>query len=561
MIAIFIYICILISYHTLDCQNFSPTITLSNGQLRGTVNKTAINGKTYYAFRGIPFAKKPLGDLRFAAPVPNDPWTGVLDAVADRDACTQLNILEHFTKESNVVGSEDCLYINVYTTDLKGTLPVMVWVYGGTFWSGSSRYEEFAPDYLLEKDVLYVAFNYRLGVFGFLSTEDDVAPGNWGLKDQILAMKWVKKNVAAFGGDPEKITVFGQSAGAASLSYLLNSKLTEGLYRAAIMQSGNALCTWTLTRQAKSNADKLGLLLGILPTDSKTLVKRLREVDYKKLKVVENLATFSIWLSGNIINGFPFAVVQEPEHEGAVLSGRSYQILESGNFVRVPAIVGFTSFEVAPGIHINLLLRIFAIILLNLKIKPLSLAPYDLTKDLFKKILAGTMIRYKYFKLSPLGLNEQDAFKWATVDEFNRPIREAATLMSKYTDVYYYKFSYQGRLGNPNRTEPGVQHAEDLKYIFYTNATVSPEDALTIKRMVTMWTNFAKTRNPTLSDESDVLKITWVPNTPHIDAEKNITYLNINNTLALQENPDQDDWLFYQNIFKDFGDPSYYVTY
>lgn len=110
----------------------------------------------------------------------------------------------------------------------KTDYSVMVWIYGGAFVHGNSSYISYGPDYLLEKDVIYVSFNYRLGVFGFLSTEDLSCPGNMGLKDQVLALNWVQRNIKYFGGDPDRVTIFGESAGASSVSYLLQSTMTRG---------------------------------------------------------------------------------------------------------------------------------------------------------------------------------------------------------------------------------------------------------------------------------------------------------------------------------------------
>lgn len=112
----------------------------------------------------------------------------------------------------------------------------MVWIYGGGFVAGNSSYTESAPDYLLEKDIVFVSFNYRLGIFGFMSTEDLACPGNIGFKDQTMALKWVQRNIAYFGGDPKRVTVFGQSAGSASLSYLLQSNLTKGNFCIKIIE-------------------------------------------------------------------------------------------------------------------------------------------------------------------------------------------------------------------------------------------------------------------------------------------------------------------------------------
>lgn len=155
----------------------------------------------------------------------------------------------------------------------------MVWIYGGAFTSGDSSYEKYAPDFLLDDGVVYVSFNYRLGILGFMSTEDTTVSGNWGLKDQVLALKWIKENIASFGGDPNRITIFGESAGGASVSYLLQIPQAQGLFDAAIVQSGNSLNLWSLTTRARQAAFQVGYNLGIAAVLARTLLQRLREVD------------------------------------------------------------------------------------------------------------------------------------------------------------------------------------------------------------------------------------------------------------------------------------------
>ncbi|XP_030763101.1 pyrethroid hydrolase Ces2a-like [Sitophilus oryzae] len=539
------------------CQDLSPIVTLEDGQVRGTVNRTVGLGKTYYAYRGIPFAKKPIDNLRFASPVKNDAWNGVLNATYDKDEYTQLNVLSNLT--SDVTGSEDCLYINVYTTKFNANLPVMVWIYGGTLVSGSSAYRNGGPDYLLDEDIIFVSFNYRLGVFGFLSTEDNAATGNWGLKDQLLALKWVQTNIKHFGGDSNKVTIFGESAGAASISYIIDSKLSKGLFAGAIMQSGTSLCLLTLSRDPRKKAFDVGKKLNIKTTNStKNLIDSLRKVDYRKLKVAEISVTLSY--IPDIFSGLPFAVVQEPDHDNAILSDRSYKLLSTGDFNRVPLIIGYNSLEIK-GIPSDLPLPFLLLSQIMLSVP--KLAPYDLTGNILLRFLAGKIIRVYYFGLDlVIDPHSTQVSKFLSVDQFGRPIRKTVELMSKYTNVYYYKFSYEGKLGNPNRTSPGVGHAEDVNYLFYLgNITVSPEDALTRKKLVTLWTNFAKFLNPTPTTTSDILQnTTWIPNTKL--NQTNVYYLNINKTLSNEINPDQADWNFYsQIIYGVFGNESYYTTY
>ncbi|XP_066246390.1 juvenile hormone esterase-like [Euwallacea similis] len=544
-------------------QGQAPVITIADGQLRGTTSKTINSNVTYYSYRGIPYAKKPIGDLRFAAPVKNDPWTGILNATADRYSCVQLaeGVTLPGTTTATIMGSEDCLYINVYTTNVNGSLPVMVWIYGGGFYSGSSDYNTYAPDYLLEKDVVYVAFNYRLGIFGFLSTEDLESPGNWGLKDQILALKWVKNNIRQFGGDPSKVTIFGESAGSASISYLLQSPQTKGLYEGAIMESGNSLSLWALTLTPKIKAFKVGITLGIITFSTRTLVDQLRKIDYRTLKLAENNIT-SEQLLDNILVGLPFGVAKEPEHSGAVFSDRSWKLLQEGKFQRVPLIAGYNSLE---GGSIGPYLQYMTPVINKYEVDKSLLTPYGMSQNIIKRYIAGVEISKYFFNRGSIESQPESLTRFLSVDIFNRPIREGVILASKYTQVYYYKFSYKGLLGDPSQISPGATHAEELRYLFVSpNRTVNEHDRTIIEKFVTLWTNFAKTGNPTphSGTQNDTILggLTWSPNGPNKNTSATIEYLNINNTLTMQTNPFQNDWIFYENLYSKYGDPPY-TTY
>lgn len=176
----------------------------------------------------------------------------------------------------------------------------MVWIYGGGFLIGNAQYQKYAPDFFLENDVVFVSFNYRLGIFGknstlcrtiiycpffagFYSTEDEVAPGNAGIKDQLLALKWVQKNIAKFGGDPKNVTVFGESAGAASVSYLVQMPTAKNLFHKAIMQSGCSLNSWALSRNKRDDMFITGSDLGIITNDSETLLREMQKVPSDEL--------------------------------------------------------------------------------------------------------------------------------------------------------------------------------------------------------------------------------------------------------------------------------------
>ncbi|TGZ48392.1 Carboxylic ester hydrolase [Temnothorax longispinosus] len=205
-----------------------PIVTVNQGKLQGILEENLLGSHHYFSFKGIPFAAPPVGELRFKDPEPPTPWEGIRDASKNSDICAQL---EH-SKTQVVVGSEDCLYLNIcvpYNVYRTTGNPVMVWIHGGgyVFGSGNDTHKRF--DYLVKKDVILVSVNYRLGALGFLNLDHEVASGNQGLKDQVAALKWIKENIKAFGGDPNNITVFGVSAGSTCINLLMLSPLSKGI--------------------------------------------------------------------------------------------------------------------------------------------------------------------------------------------------------------------------------------------------------------------------------------------------------------------------------------------
>ncbi|XP_021914303.1 liver carboxylesterase-like [Zootermopsis nevadensis] len=203
------------------------------GEIRGTLNISAWTNRTIYQFQGIPFAKPPVGNLRFKPPEPAEPWNGTLDATKFGRKCPVIRRSQHeFMKEwdshAKTENIEDCLNLNVYTPHLQNEslgLPVMVYIHGGSFRVGSAQ--EFWPNYLLERDVVLVVPQYRLGPLGFLSLQTEDVPGNVGLLDQVLALRWIQKYITQFGGDPGQVTVFGQSAGGAAVTLMQISPLVD----------------------------------------------------------------------------------------------------------------------------------------------------------------------------------------------------------------------------------------------------------------------------------------------------------------------------------------------
>lgn len=207
----------------------SETVSTEDGLVEGTVMISQL-GASFNAFLRIPFAMPPVGDLRFQEPQPVRPWSGTLDATAYGPVCVQPNAVPFFDV------SEDCLHLNVYSKDLTGSKPVIFFIHGGSFEFGTGMFE--GPHYLMDRDLVVVTINYRLGSFGFLATGTKEAPGNSGMKDQVMALKWVNRNIARFGGDPNKITISGLSAGSVSVTALMVSPMARNLFHGVIAVSG-----------------------------------------------------------------------------------------------------------------------------------------------------------------------------------------------------------------------------------------------------------------------------------------------------------------------------------
>lgn len=239
----------------------APVVRTASGKVAGEKSASGIA-----VFRGIPFAAPPVGPLRWKAPQPVTPWKGVRAATAFGARCMQARIFDDMIFR-DPGPSEDCLTLNVWTPEAKrgAKLPVMVWIYGGGFTAGGSSEPRQDGENLAKKGVVVVSMNYRLNVFGFfahpaLAEESDrKSAGNYGLMDQLAALQWVKRNIARFGGDPNQVTIFGESAGSFSVSAQMASPLAQGLFHRAIGESGSYLGEGPLPMKTAAQAGQADL--------------------------------------------------------------------------------------------------------------------------------------------------------------------------------------------------------------------------------------------------------------------------------------------------------------
>ena len=288
-----------------------PTVELTSGQVSGSFEGPLA------VFRGIPYARPPVGPLRFGAPQPPEPWTGVLPCVAFGPAAAQSAIDVTYVPgfslwEGIDATSEDCLTVNVWTPGLTGRRPVLVWIHGGAFLKGSGSQDLYDGATLARRDdVVVVTANYRLGNFGFLGLDDERFAANAGLLDQLAVLEWVADHAAAFGGDPGNVTIFGESAGAVSVAALMTSGRASGRFHRAVAQSG-AGRRLAGAGQAAEMADRLLTRLGLdrgragelfdLPTKKIVSAQVAVSVDVRRDDIG---AGFQPWIDGDILHTQP----------------------------------------------------------------------------------------------------------------------------------------------------------------------------------------------------------------------------------------------------------------
>ncbi|CAH2101652.1 unnamed protein product [Euphydryas editha] len=519
----------------------SPIVRVEEGELQGKLVNSP-TGKAFYSFQGIPYAKPPIGSLRFKAPQPPEPWEGVRDATSEGNSCAQV---EYFV-EKQYLGDENCLFLNVSTPNLDGEfLPVMVFIHGGAYRMGSGSSSLYGADYLVEKDVVIVTINYRCGPLGFLCLNTPEVPGNAGLKDVVQALRWIKENIKNFGGNSGNITVFGESCGGAIVSLLTASPLSKNMISKAILQSGTALNCWSHQLTPLENAKALAHELGCESTDVSEIYEFLMTTPVKDM--VEAFERIAPWEVFSRTGESLFAPVVEKEFPGveAFLTEAFIDVLTSGRLAEVPVMIGSTTLELPQDKDSD---------------DFQSYIPSDLhiERNTEESLAIAEKIKTLYIKGNPSSVESlTDKFHLMSDYFINIDIHRYIKYLVNNTNkpIYYYKFDYVGELNISSNFLKSLDlkhagHMDELGYLFKNDlqkdVEPTPQDIKMRERMLRLWTNFAKSGNPT-PDENHYLTVTWLPIT-----KDNLYYLNLGNELSLGTNPDKDKMEFWEELYSKY---------
>lgn len=299
---------------------------------QGTVQGQNATDGDYVTFFGIPYAGNVDGENRFKAAPPAPSLQRLFIANNPNIACAQ-------PTPHGLVGEENCLVINIMTKNTTGPRPVMVWINGNHFTSGTNQGFNFRR-FVENEDILVVTLNYRLSIFGFLCLGIEDAPGNAGLKDVISGLRWVRDNIAAFGGDPNNVLLAGHGSGAVMVDLITLSPLANGLVHKAIVQSGNSLSPWAISYDPIGNAKSVSAVLGYEESNVQDLAINLRNTELSLLETALNNFSFT-----NNIALFAPCIENEIESTETVLTEAPIDIIRSGNYADIPMIIGYTNRE------------------------------------------------------------------------------------------------------------------------------------------------------------------------------------------------------------------------
>lgn len=516
-LALFIIIAISMVSCKKEQEVIPGQVKIADGIVQGMVEDSLT------IFKGIPFAAAPVGDLRWKAPQPVKPWNDVKQTTEFGPTPIQGN-------DQNGK-SEDCLYLNVWTpaTSRDEKIPVLVWIYGGGFSFGATSEPVYDGAALAKKGVVLVSIAYRVGQIGFLAHPElsaenlDKVSGNYGILDQIAGLKWVKENIAAFGGDPNKVTIFGESAGGISVSMLCASPLAKGMFQGAISQSGGSFGP---SRPVTFPGENM-----------KTLAKAEKEglayaekVGAKSIQELRNTPVDQLPMSMGMGGAWPII-------DGHVIPDDQFKLYEQGKFNDVPVLIGYNSDEGASFSR-------------------------EKTPEEF---IANVENRYGQFSEElldayPVGENSvpKTARDLARDAAFGWHTWSWARLQSKNgsSKVYYYYFDQHPEYPEDSpKFGSGSPHGQEVAYVFQNldenNPDLSASDIAISQAMGTYWTNFTKYGNPNGDNlpkwpafSEDNPKVMYFEQSPHLGPAPSEASLKVlDNYFEWRRSPKGKEWV------------------
>ncbi len=511
-------LCLLLSAVSLSAQP-APHVRIAQGELAGEVTTMGP-----YAFKGIPYAAPPVGPLRWHDPQPPTSWQGVRDATQYGSACVQPPSLFHIPPSSM---SEDCLYLNIWTSNLHPSepAPVLVFIHGGAFIIGAGSQPSYDGANLAVRGAVVVTINYRLGVFGFFAHPDLTAAsphhtsGNYGLLDQLAALRWVRQNISAFGGDPHNVTVFGESAGAASIGYLIVSPLAQDLFDKAILESPGLL--FITTPELRKDYDGLTSMEAIGAAVAPH-ISDLQTMPAADLMTRANAAAQKLLGPGGTGHGrlSPETTLDDPSApqppwapfvDGFEIPDQPLKLYAEGRYLRIPTMAGTNTNE---G---NLFLTHY---------HPDSTSTFTAWVDQNFAPCARSV-------LSQYGPATPDQAH-AAADRLITDALFAHTtfLFARDTHGFLYRFTHVSPFGAASGL--GAFHGSEIAYVFgHTHtpgANYQPADHRLSDQMMTMWLHFARTGDPSLMNSSGWTRIGSNQDRPYMEFGDTLTVKNLPDT-------------------------------
>lgn len=542
---------LLLSIATAVGGSGAPVVRVTQGLLSGLEEKST-KGRAFHSYYGVPFAKPPVGDLRLKDPVASESWEGVRAGSEQPPPCLQVSLMLPLmgirVSLDQLTGSEDCLYLNVFTPagrEPEERLPVMVWIHGGGYFSGAAV--EYQPHVLMNHDVVLVVVQYRLGILGFLSTEDQVMPGNYGMKDQVMALRWVQENIHTFGGDKDRVTIFGESAGGASTHLHMMSPKSTGLFKRAIMQSGSAVAPWALSKRHLEAAQHAGETLGCLDTSKNDVLLRcLQAADAKQL----------VELSQDFFEWFLFPMRMGPRVDGDFLLDDPELLLREAKHARVDVISGVTANEGAFFINAleanentqRSLQENFSVSgPISLNLDPEDPDPVASSTKMFEYYLGDIVIDVDHY---------EQLMELFSDRHFSLGHDLTSFFHSRVAKTYRYSLDHRAELTfsdllSKERKTQWISHCDDLFYLFRGGPflqqgrmelqDLAREDDLTLREVIlSAWTNFAATGNPT---PDNTLGFVW-----EAASEDDLRYLSLTPTPTMQNDQRKEMRKFFASL-------------